>query len=404
MIAAMINRLKSLILTPQPRYPEAWGPAYTALQLGFLAGAGGYLGRVLLFVWFVEEWPLAVAVETAFASIVGIGFILHTAGWASAGVILSCLSGVGAASVFLFLFGWDSFFHLWLINLAVLLIAVPIRRYLQIGLSVSFVVLYCVLFVYLDARPPLWETPQLFIYILGISNIVGSLLILGLPMGMYALELAKEREKSERLLHNILPKEIADVLKETDDLIAMDNPEISVLFADIVNFTPMAESKSADELVSLLNGMFSRFDDLCEKHGAEKIKTIGDSYMVVAGAPEPRPDHAKVLAKIAVEMLAVAGEYRDHHDEPIQLRIGLHSGPAISGVIGKSKFAFDLWGDTINTAARMESHGRPGRVRVSRSTYELLKNELAFCKPEVVEVKGKGNLETYLLEDAVPGK
>ncbi len=400
MTAAMIDRLKSLILTPQPRYPEAWVPAYTAMQLGFLAGAGGYLGRVLLFVWFVEEWPLAVAVETAFASIVGIGFILHTAGWASAGVILSCLSGVGAASVFLFLFGWDSFFHLWLINLAVLLIAVPIRRDLQIGLSVSFVVLYCVLFVYLDARPPLWETPQLFIYILGISNIVGSLLILGLPMGMYALELVKEREKSERLLHNIMPKEIADLLKESDDLIAMDNPEISVLIADIVSFTALSEHTPANELVGFLNDMFTRFDDLSEEHGVEKIKTMGDAYMIVAGLPRPRDDHAEVLAKMSVELLKIAGEYKDHEGNPIRLRIGLHSGPAISGVIGKSKFAFDVWGDTVNTAARLESHGQPGRLHVSDKTYEMLKDKMSFCNPRIVELKGKGKMETYLLRPA----
>ena len=400
MTAPVINRLKSLILTPQPRYPEAWAPAYTALQLGFLAGAGGYLGRVLLFVWFVEEWPLAVSVETTFAFVVGIGFILHTVGWASAGVILSCLSGAGAACTFLFLFGWDSFFHLWLINLAVLLIAVPIRHDVKIGLAVSFIVVYCVLFVYVGNRPPLLAAPQLFTYILGISNIVGSLLILGLPMGMYALELAKEREKSERLLHNIMPKEIADMLKETDGLIAMDNPEVSVLIADIVNFTALAEQTPANELVALLNDMFTRFDDLSEEHGVEKIKTMGDAYMVVAGLPRPREDHAEVLAKMSVELLKIAGEYKDHEGNPIRLRIGLHSGPAISGVIGKTKFAFDIWGDTVNTAARLESHGQPGRLHVSDTTYQMLKEKMSFCKPRTVELKGKGKMETYLLRPA----
>ena len=398
MIARIINRLRSLILTPQPRYPEAWAPAYTALQLGYLAGAGGFLGRIILFVWFVEDWSLAIMVETAFAFAVGVGFVLHTAGWASAGVILSCLSGAGAACIFVFLFGWDSFFHLWLINLAVLLIAVPIRRDVQVCLAISFVVVYCVLFVYVGNRPPLLEAPQIFTYILGISNIAGSLLILGLPMGMYALELAKEREKSDRLLLNIMPKEIADLLKETDDLIAMDHPEISVLIADIVSFTPLAENTPANELVGFLNDMFTRFDDLSEEKGVEKIKTMGDSYMIVAGLPRPREDHAEVLAKMSFDLLKIASEYKDHEGNPIRLRIGLHSGSAISGVIGKLKLAFDIWGDTVNTAARLESHGEPGRVHVSDKIYDMLKDKMSFSLPRMVELKGKGQMKTYFLQ------
>ena len=392
--------LKSVLFEPAPNYPESWIPAYVAMQLGFLAGAVGLLGRDILLILLLEEWPVVVAAELVFAGIVGIGFVLHTLGRAQIGVILACLGGVGAASVFIYLLGWDPFFHLWYMNLAILLIAVPIKIAIKAGLAGSFTLLYCFMFVFWADRTPVIEASPLLLNILGVSNIVGSLLILGLPMGMYAIELVKEREKSERLLLNIMPKDIADQLKQADDLIALDNPEVSVLIADIVSFTALAENTSAKRLVGLLNDLFTRFDDLSERHGVEKIKTMGDSYMIVAGLPNPRDDHAEVLAKMSVEMLKIASEFKDHEGNPINLRIGLHSGSAISGVIGRSKFAFDLWGDTVNTAARLESHGEPGQVHVSKVTHDLLKEKMAFSKPRTVELKGKGEMETYLLQPA----
>jgi adenylate cyclase len=394
----MIDKLKTLLFEPAARYPESWAPAFVALQIGFVAGAVGLLGRDALFYGLIDNWRLATAIDLGFAAIVGVGFVLHTLGWAQLGVIVSCLGGVGAASALIILFGWDPFFHLWYINLAILLIAVPIRTVVKVGLALSFTALYCFMFIYVADRTPVLEISPITVNILGVSNIVGSLLILGLPMGMYAIELAKEREKSERLLHNIMPKEIADQLKETGDLIAMDNPEVSVLIADIVSFTALAENTAANQLVGLLNDLFSRFDDLSEQQGVEKIKTMGDAYMIVAGLPRPRDDHAEVLAKMSIEMLKIAGEYTDHEGNPIRLRIGLHSGSAISGVIGKSKFAFDLWGDTVNTAARLESHGEPGRVHVSDKTRDLIKGKMSLCAPRTVDLKGKGKMETYLLK------
>ena len=207
---------------------------------------------------------------------------------------------------------------------------------------------------------------------------IGALLILGLPMGLYSKFLFEEREKSERMLHNIMPKEIADRLKGERKSIELDNPGVSVLMADIVNFTAYSEKVSADEVVALLDGMFSRFDDVVDEYGVEKIKTIGDSYMIVAGVPIHREDHATVLYQSSSELHKIANEFTDNQSNPIKLRIGINSGPAVVGVIGKSKFAFDVGGDTIKTAARLESLGEPGKLHISERTYQLIKEKFGL--------------------------
>ena len=190
-------------------------------------------------------------------------------------------------------------------------------------------------------------------------------------MGMYSLFLEQERNRSEKLLHNIMPKSIADQLKKDSKLISMDNPDISVLFADIVSFTVMSEKLSAEKIVGFLDEMFSRFDDLTQKYGIEKIKTIGDSYMVVAGLTTEEKEHAAILFEFGKELIKISSNYNDHKGNPITLRVGINSGPAVSGVIGKSKFSFDIWGDTINTAARLESYGSLSRIHMSIKTFKL---------------------------------
>ena len=215
-------------------------------------------------------------------------------------------------------------------------------------------------------------------------------------MGMYSLYLEQERNKSEQLLHNIMPKAIADRLKTTNETISIDNPEISVLFADIVNFTVMSEKLSAEKIVGFLDEMFSKFDDLTEKYGIEKIKTIGDAYMVVAGLTSEEKEHAAILFEFGKELIKIASSYSDHKGEPITLRVGINSGPAVSGVIGKSKFSFDIWGDTINTAARLESYGSPGRIHMSNKTFKLINKQLRHEKRNI-EIKGKGLIESILI-------
>ena len=214
--------------------------------------------------------------------------------------------------------------------------------------------------------------------------------------------LEEERARSDALLHNILPEEIAARLRTEPGIIAEGVEDVSVLFADIVGFTPFAETLPPEELVKLLDGLFTVFDDLCGQHGVEKIKTIGDAYMAVAGVPRPDPDHAASIAELALDMQAAAAIFAEHWPGPLALRIGISSGPVVAGVIGHSKFAYDLWGDTVNTASRMESHGAPGRIHVSDTTHALLRDRYTFGEPQVTDVKGKGSVETYLLRGRKP--
>jgi class 3 adenylate cyclase/CheY-like chemotaxis protein len=205
-----------------------------------------------------------------------------------------------------------------------------------------------------------------------------------------------EQEKSERLLLNILPKPVADRLKQSPEVIAERFEAVTVLFADIVGFTTLSAQVSPEELVRLLNDIFSCFDGLADKYGLEKIKTIGDAYMAVAGLPMPRPDHAAAAADMALEMQR---EIATLAEGQLQARIGMHTGPVVAGVIGKKKFSYDLWGDTVNTASRMESHSIPGQIQVTQATYEFLQGAFLFEARGKIQVKGKGELTTYLLID-----
>ncbi|HMV42062.1 MAG TPA: adenylate/guanylate cyclase domain-containing protein [Leptospiraceae bacterium] len=206
-----------------------------------------------------------------------------------------------------------------------------------------------------------------------------------------------EHDKSEKLLQNILPISIIKKLRENPDTIAERFEDCTVLFSDIVGFTQMSKTMPAVSIVKLLNEIFSRFDDLAEKYKLEKIKTIGDAYMVVGGLPEPDEDHAKKVASFALEMLEIINDYRKEKNIPIEVRIGINSGAAVAGVIGKKKFIYDLWGDSVNTASRMESHGVPGHIQVSESTYRHLKDLFQFKDRGVLEVKGLGAVQSYLL-------
>jgi class 3 adenylate cyclase len=209
--------------------------------------------------------------------------------------------------------------------------------------------------------------------------------------------LLAERERSERLLLNVLPAPIADRLKQGDEVIADGFPEVTVLFADLVDFTQRSQDTTPERVVRVLDELFTALDRLAERHGLEKIKTVGDAYMAVGGLPEPRPDHAEAVADMA---LAVRGEVARHLDpggRPLQVRIGIDTGPVVAGVIGRRKFSYDLWGDTVNTASRMESNGVPGCIQVTDRTYRRLRDRYRFERRGPVQVKGKGELVTWFL-------
>jgi len=206
-----------------------------------------------------------------------------------------------------------------------------------------------------------------------------------------------EREKSDRLLLNILPEKVAVALKEKEEVIADEFKKTSVLFADIVNFTPLSASLQPKTIVQLLNTLFSHFDALADKYGVEKIKTVGDCYMVASGVPMPYTNHAHVLAFLALDMLDYVKGHKFLDGLRLDLRIGIHSGSLVAGIIGQRKFAYDLWGDTVNTASRMEEHGVEGKIQISRTTYELIKKDFVCEFAGKIPIKGKGEMEVWYL-------
>ncbi len=211
-----------------------------------------------------------------------------------------------------------------------------------------------------------------------------------------ARQVEKANAENERLLLNILPPSIADRLRQGEVLIADNFDEMAVLFADVVDFTPYSSTRPAREVVAVLNQIFSVFDGLVDRHRLEKIKTVGDAYMVVGGLT-PNGGGIDEVAEMALDMIREMGSYRTDAGVEMQIRVGLHLGPGIGGVIGLKKFIYDVWGDTVNTASRMESHGEPGRIQVTAETVERLQAAYLFERRGTLEVKGKGLVETFFL-------
>ncbi len=252
------------------------------------------------------------------------------------------------------------------------------------------------------ALPPIAVTIFFALNISGVSVVVFVLLeyfVAQKDTSLYLLGV--ERRKSEALLLNILPREIADILKNENRIVADYYDGASILFADVVNFTPLSANMTPTELVTLLDDVFSAFDGMVERLGVEKIKTIGDCYMVAAGIPTRRDDHAQALARLALEMR----DYVSQHEflgRHLVFRIGLNSGPVVAGVIGRKKFSYDLWGDAVNTASRMESHGQAGIIQLTAATHALIHDDFV-CEPAgTIAVKGKGMMEVWHLIGARP--
>jgi len=269
----------------------------------------------------------------------------------------------------------------------------------------GLLVLSGVLQPYVSARDrPLSPTLVTIFFVMniaGVSTIAIALLAYFVDQKDLFLGLLRvEQDKSENLLLNILPKEIAAILKNENRTIADHFDGASIMFADMVNFTPLSASMPPAQMVDLLNEIFTYFDSLVEKYGVEKIRTIGDSYMVASGVPRPRPDHAPRLVRMALEMRDYVSQHTFCGNHKVNFRIGINSGPVVAGVIGRKKFIYDLWGDAVNTASRMESHGAAGKVQITRETYALIKDEFV-CEPRgMVNVKGKGEMEVWYVVGA----
>lgn len=263
-----------------------------------------------------------------------------------------------------------------------------------------WILAYLALLAFTVLAQPLWRPtnnfPQPVITFMVAFNVGGTAVLSVAAMAYFVNQKNIFQAKADQLLLNILPKDIARVLKNESHIIANYHHEASILFADVVDFTPMSASMTPLELVELLNEVFSFFDTLAEKYSLEKIKTIGDCYMVASGVPRSHPDHAQALVQMALEM-------RDHvaqhafSGRRLTFRIGINSGPVVAGIIGRRKFIYDLWGDTVNTASRMESHGHGGSIQITDATYELIKNEFVCSPGGVKNVKGKGEMKVWFV-------
>ena len=251
-----------------------------------------------------------------------------------------------------------------------------------------------------DVDVPVWfTTTMLALNVIGTAAVAFTLLASFASERNAALRaLRAEQERSEALLVNILPSSIAERLKAATQAIADHFESASILFADVVDFTPLAQRLAPAEVVGILDQLFSRFDTLVELHGLEKIKTIGDCYMAAAGVPDPSLDHAHKAALLALDMREAVATSPIAGQPGLELRIGINSGPVVAGVIGTKRFLYDLWGDAVNTASRMESHGTPGEIQITRATYELLKDEFVCRRRGMILVKGKGEMETWYIE------
>lgn len=327
------------------------------------------------------------------------------------GSVYNLTMWLGYGCSLIFIFGSASGVHFYF--LAGAASAILIMGVYQNPLSILSFTVQIGLFIYFDYHMIpmavfLHLTP-FFIISLHFSAIVLSMLFI-YCMVYYAFYLAQlaedalenEYKYSENLLANMLPSSIAAQLKRNQgETIAESHDNVSILFADIVDFTPRAQSQNHRDLVQFLNNLFTRFDLLAEKYGLEKIKTIGDAFMVAGGMPDPQVDHATRVAYMALEMLEETRKYAAETNEAVELRIGVHIGPAVAGVIGTKKPLYDVWGDTVNTASRLESSGACGKIQVTHQTKKLLDKTFHFEKRGKVEIKGKGELDTWYLAAAL---
>jgi adenylate cyclase len=354
----------------------------------------------LLGAWPLVWFNLAVSVPLWLAAVVAVRRGLL---WLS--ILLFQSEIILHALVATRVIGWESGFHIYAITvIATASFGGALYRPLSLGLALAAAAAWVFEFVawrHTAPLAPLGPTAEAIIGFVSFASafflVAGTVAENTLAADAAERALKVEHERSERLLRNILPDEIAARLKDSDQVIADGIDEASVLFADVVGFTRLSAAVTPQQLVAMLNDVFTRIDGLAHEYGLEKIKTIGDAYMVAAGVPRPRPDHASALAGFALELVGVLDALEGRDGVRLQMRIGMHSGPLVAGVIGKSKFAYDLWGDTVNTAARMESHGVPGRIQITEAVRQRLGPTFALEERGVIDVKGKGEMRTWFL-------
>jgi len=379
----------------------------SAAVAGCPASIVGHVAFALVF-WYWGIWQMALYNVGAVMLWAVTPVLLRQRKFALHFFVLAAELGCHAILATLFL-GWLAGAQYYLILVPITAVLAPLRiqttALYSLLAACSFVGLYWWLaghaaWAQIDARQLAFAQTFCALHVFATAAII-VLYVKGIATRAEAdLELANER--SENLLRNVLPQAIAERLKEAPTRIAESFDAASVLFADVVGFTEICSSTPAANVVDLLDELFSAFDLLVARFGLEKIKTIGDCYMVAAGVPTARTDHADAIADLALAMLEILAARNEATGASLKLRIGIHSGPVIAGVIGKSRFLYDLWGDTVNIAARMESHGESGKIQVIDATDRLLGNRFSRAQRGIVSVKGKGDMNTYWLVGRLP--
>jgi class 3 adenylate cyclase len=372
----------------------------------FIYLSGGVIHAVFLLIFaLIDQWVLAYynVFSVALFALAG---VLHTRGYVVTALLLTVLEVPIHGALATVILGSEPGFYFYLAMTPIGAWVYPFfgrraRIFIVAVSSLAFAFL-AAYSVYFEAISPLADG---WAFGFKMANALGFVILVVGWIGFYndamlhaEAALAVAHERSEKLLRNILPSAIADRLKDAARTIGDHHDAATVLFADIVGFTEMARRMPAASLVRLLNDIFTEFDDLAAEHGLEKIKTIGDAYMVAGGLPEAQPDHAARIARYALAIRGAVARHRDDRGAPIQIRIGINSGPVVAGVIGKRKFAYDLWGDAVNIAARMEESADAGTIQVSAATQALLMDEFRFGRRDDVAIKGVGAMTVYRLE------
>ncbi len=389
--------------TPPASLDEEDNNYFTMISFSSLAG---FMVHLFLLVLFIALDVKELAYFNIASILIFLGaFISGRMGRITIGLITATMELIIHACYATFIFGLNSGFHFYLFGCVIFwfLLNIPLRMKFLCGFLICLVFTGLLIFA-----PRECGLEHISGEMINAFEVFNGLTLIVMSMGCCFFyhqavthakrALSKEYERSESLLHNVLPPPIASRLKNNEANIADGFPACSVLFADIVGFTIISQQLAPERLVGMLNDIFSSFDKLAKEHGLEKIKTIGDAYMVASGIPDQDGNHAQNLAEFALDMRESMEQYRKENGFDISIRIGIHSGPAVAGVIGQNKFIYDIWGDTVNTAARMESHGRPGEIHISNLTKELLGTAYHFQDVGENQIKGKGMMRTWLLK------
>ncbi len=405
-IAAALPRLYAPPEGASRAVKRVFAPAAYAYSLGLVMHAA-----MLVAFAVAGVWPLA-AFNLLSVAVFGAALVLHARMHLVAAGLISTAEVTAhqvLATVFL---GSETGFYLYLPIPAMITLVIPaLPRASRYILATAITALFVGMAVYGYIAPPLhplspnWSAGFLVFNTIGVPLLLCGIMVTFSRAATNAeAALDAAHQESESLLRNILPDAIARRLKRHPGVIGDRYEEASVLFADLVGFTEMSRRMAPEQLVALLDELVSEFDDLAARFEVEKIKTIGDAYMVAAGLPEPQADHAERLADLALEMRAAVSRKAGGATSSLRIRIGLNAGPVVAGVIGKRKFAYDLWGDTVNLAARMEATAEPDTIQVAPTAHALLSDHFQFTPIGMVPVKGVGDVETYLLEGRIERK